>query len=413
MLLRSRYRGDASAVVHYAHAHSRLARRSSLVLKILDEVNAHDMTDAEPCLAAVRRLMKLESASHAGYKEVSYRARQIIVRKQDESRKSRRERMKAIERAGGNKALVHARQESLSDFGMASAGSLYGSADDLGNVSDVTSETESMSNAGGATPGDRPKRRSVGTLFLDNTNTLARFNSYANLAEENGVMRAGADDLFGDDDGYNWGTLFEAPSETEKFAAIESLFDASGVDLRAIKGAGLEVFQGEPGVTFVRLDGGRNLVLFAPSLGHAVAALPEASTQKPEELSFVISYPRLHGREASDVRDAAAAFVSGQHLAGPSPRPPRASPSPSSPSARRLSTSPLRAPAPPFPPRVPEAPPPRPSRPDLPRTALPWDRLSPPRGSSRRSPSRVDSGRTSRRRWRWSAWQTSRWSASA
>ena len=316
MLLRSRYKGDASAVVHYAHAHSRLARRSSLVLKILDEVNAHDMTDAEPCLAAVRRLMKLESASHAGYKEVSYRARQIIVRKQDESRKSRRERMKAIERAGSNKALAHARQESLSDFGMASAGSLYGSADDLGNMSDVTSETESMSNAGGATPGERPKRRSVGTLFLDNTNTLARFNSYANLAEENGVMRAGAEDLFGDDDGYNWGTLFEAPSETEKFAAIESLFAASGVDLRAIDGAGPEVFQGEPGVTFVRLDGGRNLVLFAPSLGHAVAALPEASTQRPEELSFVISYPRLHGREASDVRDAAAAFVSGQHLAG-------------------------------------------------------------------------------------------------
>ena len=226
-------------------------------------------------------------------------------------------------------------------------------------------------------------------------------------------MRAGADDLFGDDDGYNWGTLFEAPSETEKFAAIESLFDASGVDLRAIKGAGPEVFQGEPGVTFVRLDGGRNLVLFAPSLGHAVAALPEASTQKPEELSFVISYPRLHGREASDVRDAAAAFVSGQHLAGAI-----------SPATSRVAVTLLAVGAAPqhfafartgaaVPPRVPEAPPPRPSRPDLPRTALPWDRLSPPRGSSRRSPSRVDSGRTSRRRWRWSAWQTSRWSASA
>ena len=78
------------------------------------------------------------------------------------------------------------------------------------------------------------------------------------------------------------------------------------------------MFAGEPGVTFVRPEGeaGRNLVLFAPSLGHAVAALPEASNQLPEELSFVISYPRLHGREKSDVRDAAAAFVSGQHLAG-------------------------------------------------------------------------------------------------
>ena len=40
MLLRSRYKGDAAAVVQYAHAHSRLARRSGLVLKILDEVSA-------------------------------------------------------------------------------------------------------------------------------------------------------------------------------------------------------------------------------------------------------------------------------------------------------------------------------------------------------------------------------------
>ena len=187
MLLRSRYRGDANAVVHYAHAHSRLARRSALVLKVLDEVNARDATDAAPCLDAVRRLMKLESASRAGYKEVSYRARQIIVRKQDESRKSRRERMKAIERAGGNRAMI-SKQESLSDFGLASAGSLYGSVDDLGAMSDVTSDTESAGHNGGASA-DRAKRRSVGTLFLDNTNTLARFNSYANLTEESGVMR--------------------------------------------------------------------------------------------------------------------------------------------------------------------------------------------------------------------------------
>ena len=329
MLLRSRYRGDASAVVHYAHAHSRLSRRSALVMKILDEVDAHDMLDAEPCLSAVMRLMKLESASQAGYKEVSYRARQIVVRMQDESRKSRRERMKAIERAGSNPALLNARQESLSDFGLASAGSLYGSHDDLAAYSDVTSETESLRDgpraygAAAETPGgDRVKRRSVGTLFLDNTNTLARFNSYANLAEEQTVMRgvdvadAGAfDDGSG---GFSWGTLFEAPSETEKFAAIEALFAAAGVVLRDVPGAGPEVFAGEPGVTFVRPEGeaGRNLVLFAPSLGHAVAALPEASNQLPEELSFVISYPRLHGREKSDVRDAAAAFVSGQHLAG-------------------------------------------------------------------------------------------------
>ena len=84
------------------------------------------------------------------------------------------------------------KQESLSDFGLASAGSLYGSVDYLGAMSDVTSDTESAGYNGG-TPTDRAKRRSVGTLFLDNTNTLARFNSYANLAEESGVMRGVAE----------------------------------------------------------------------------------------------------------------------------------------------------------------------------------------------------------------------------
>ena len=159
-------------------------RGAVLCLKILDEVSAQDMTDVAPCHEAVRRLMHLESASHAGYKEVSYRAREIIVRKQDESRKSRRERMKAIERAGGSYAgLLHNRTESLSDFGLASAGSMYGgSQDDLAEMSDVTSEGgESIPNlttVGAAAVGRALEARSVGTLFLDNTNQLARFNSY-------------------------------------------------------------------------------------------------------------------------------------------------------------------------------------------------------------------------------------------
>ena len=35
--------------------------------------------------------------------------------------------------------------------------------------------------------------------------------------------------------GFTWNTLFEAPSETEKFAAIEALFNASGMDLSTIR----------------------------------------------------------------------------------------------------------------------------------------------------------------------------------
>ena len=264
---------------------------------------------------------------------MSYRAREIIVRKQDQIRKSRRERVKALERAGSiNSASGRAdftRVDSLSDYALASAGSLYGgSQDDLGAMSDVVSEPDTGSvgaagaGAGAAAVPPLPhgKRRSVGTLFLDNTNHLTRFNSYTDLGADPMVMH----EQYGEESGaggaadgtFSWDTVFAAPSETEKFAAIEALFVATGVDLRAIPGAGPKVCDAEPGVTRVRLEHNRSLVLFAPSLGHAVAALPEASAEHPEELAFVICYPRLHGRADEDVRDAAAAFVSGQYLAG-------------------------------------------------------------------------------------------------
>ena len=81
---------------------------------------------------------------------------------------------------------------------------------------------------------------------------------------------------------FDWTSLFEAPSETEKFAAIEALFAASGVVLSTDPERGTGGVRTEPGVTFVRpTEAGRNLVLFAPSLGHAVAALPEASERRP------------------------------------------------------------------------------------------------------------------------------------
>ena len=170
MLLRSRYRGDANAVVHYAHAHSAAGAPQRLVLKVLDEVNARDATDA----ALPGRGPAADEAGVGvarGYKEVSYRARQIIVRKQDESRKSRRERMKAIERA--EQSRDDFKQESLSDFGLASAGSLYGSVDDLGAMSDVTSDTESAGHNNGA-PADRAKRRSDAARCSWTTRTRLR-----------------------------------------------------------------------------------------------------------------------------------------------------------------------------------------------------------------------------------------------
>ena len=280
---------------------------------------------------------------------MSYRARQIIVVKQDASRKSRRERMKAMSgsnlamASGGNlEKLAHSRQESLSDFGLASAGSLYGgSMDDLTSLNG--SETESSLGPGTpGVPGDRTKRRSVGTLFLDNTNTLARFNSYANLAEEIGMIR-GHEEAEHEDDGPSWQTLFEAPSETEKFAAIEALFAAAGIDLPATQGAGPHVFDADPAVTFVRLDGGRNLVLFAPSLGHAVSALPRPTPRSRRSLRLSSTIRGCTAGRTGTFATRRRRSSADNTSQGRSRSPLRASRSPSSPSASARSTSPLRA----------------------------------------------------------------------
>ena len=112
---------------------------------------------------------------------------------------------------------------------------------------------------------------------------------------------------------HNWDSLFDGVSETARFDAIEALFSSTGVDLKKIVGADPEPCRTEMTVTSVKLNGSDSIVLFAPSLGQAVAALPEASDLSPRELAFVISYPRLVGRDEKEVR-AAAAFVTGQNL---------------------------------------------------------------------------------------------------
>ena len=100
--------------------------------------------------------------------------------KQDASRKSRRERMKAMsgsnlaKASGGNlEKLAHSRQESLSDFGLASAGSLYG-----GSMDDLTSlnGSETESSLGPGTPACPVTGPSAGLSVLSSltTPTLSR-----------------------------------------------------------------------------------------------------------------------------------------------------------------------------------------------------------------------------------------------
>ena len=109
---------------------------------------------------------------------------------------------------------------------------------------------------------------------------------------------------------YNWDSLFDGVSETARFDAIEALFSSTGVDLEDC-GCDPEPCRTEITVTSVKLNGSDSIVLFAPSLGQAVAALP-ASDLSPRELAFVISYPRLVGRDEKEA--SGSSFRTGQNL---------------------------------------------------------------------------------------------------
>ena len=301
MFLRDRYRNDVSVVAKYAHANAKLKRRSDLIAKILDQVSFHDMIDITPCHDAVVRCMNL---SGRDYEYVAQTAREIIVRKQEITRKSRRARMAAASRANRM-----SRDESFSAFAQLSieesrrksrrSGSL--SKLSVGSESDLLSDTEpasaSESNA-------ESSKRYIGNIFLDSHNSITRYQSYENIDEI-------ADELL---QAHTWESLFDSTSETSRLTAIETLFAAAGVRTFTIPNARPEPVPCEPEVVRLALDD--TIHLFAPSLGHAVAALPDATSSNPKKLHFIISYHRLVGRNDSDIRAAAEAFVTGQYLAG-------------------------------------------------------------------------------------------------
>ena len=85
-------------VVALAHSHVKLARKSALILRVLEAVESGGAVSNEPCLAAVGRFVALQrSDQHSG---CAQKAKAIILRKQEESRDSAR-RWKTTQ-SGGN-----------------------------------------------------------------------------------------------------------------------------------------------------------------------------------------------------------------------------------------------------------------------------------------------------------------------
>ena len=109
--------------------------------------------------------------------------------------------------------------------------------------------------------GSQTFARNVGRIYLDKQNTLSRLESYDDISEIDNTHLQ-----------YNWDSLFDGVSETARFDAIEALFSSTGVDLKKIAGADPEPCRTEMTVTSVKLNGSDSIVLFAPSLGQAVAA---------------------------------------------------------------------------------------------------------------------------------------------
>ena len=209
--------------------------------------------------------------------------------------------------------------------GSRARGSLYGGSEgDLANMSDVSSQdggaNTPVRNDAAANDG-RPKRRSVG-------DAVPRRHEHARAVQQLRGPRGG-----GPEDesvrrrppkpGWTAATRSRGTRcsrrrrRRKKFAAIETLFNASGIDLSTIPDAGPKTFDAEPGVTCVRLRNGRNMVLFAPSLGHAVAALPEASAEKTRGALVRDRVPASarQGGAGSPRRRGPRSWT-GQHLAG-------------------------------------------------------------------------------------------------
>lgn len=88
LMLAAAHKSDLRQVVALAHSHSKLPRKSMLVLRVLDVVEAYGLAEKEQCMTQVARFVGLQRA--AAYGTVAQRAKQIILKKQEESRDSAR-----------------------------------------------------------------------------------------------------------------------------------------------------------------------------------------------------------------------------------------------------------------------------------------------------------------------------------
>ena len=78
---------DLSRLVALAHAHSKLQQRNSLVTRILHEIDQSNMAEHTGCMRNLQRLAVLKSSKHSA---VAQKARELIIRIQEESRHSSR-----------------------------------------------------------------------------------------------------------------------------------------------------------------------------------------------------------------------------------------------------------------------------------------------------------------------------------
>ena len=282
LALASAHKGDLEAVASLAHSHAKLARKNALTLRVLDAVDAANMADSDACMAAITRFIALQRS--ASYGSVAQRAKQIILRKQEESRDTQR-RWKTMQ-TSLVKSMPYIK-EMGSSYGV--AGSELGAAEPRTDGLSVRHSvsgylTPAEEEGSGATP------REVKLAALRDSAALRR-------GSDSVLPKAGAPGAdAAADDSLSWAALFDFGAPDTQLAAVAEACAAMGVPrATATVAAGTVRIALFPGMT----------AYVAPSLSAVPALLAGHDADVTPSASFIVSYPDL----ADTAADSAAQSI--------------------------------------------------------------------------------------------------------
>jgi len=290
LALAAAHKTDLAAVAALAHSHAKLARKNTLILRVLDAVDAANMADADACMSAITRFIALQrSGNHAS---VAQRAKAIILRKQEETRDSQR-RWKTMQTSLVKSMPYIKEMGSGYSTGIAAAAAAAGGSGDGSNGESLRHSVSGYMGEDGTTvAADSASPRAVAAI----------------VRQEAGMqMRRGSDSLVPK---AHVGGLSEMGSAEEGFT-FNALFDFGVPDIQLAAVAQACAAMGVPGAAATVTGGTVHIALcpgitayVAPSLAAMPALLSAHDAAASPAAAFIIAAPSL-GETSPDSHIAA------------------------------------------------------------------------------------------------------------